>query len=86
MCSSSLKWQTAHSILIAGPKSALYAAAGIPEYWIANLRTGEVEVRTDPVDSEYTTVRAVARGGAISPTAFPDLTLQLSEFMPPTNS
>ena len=69
-----------------GPKSALYAAADIPEYWIANLRTGEVEVRTDPVDGEYTSVRAIPIDGRISPQAFPDLTLQLSEFMPPTNS
>ena len=37
-----------------GPKSEFYAAAGIPEFWIANLRTGEVEARTDPVGTEYT--------------------------------
>ena len=66
-----------------GPKSEFYAAAGIPEFWIANLRTGEVEARTDPVGTEYTTVRTILAGGAITPQAFPDLTLELSEFMPP---
>ena len=69
-----------------GPKSEFYAAAGIPEMWIANLRTGEVEARTDPVGTEYTTIRTVTRDGAISPQAFPDLVLQMSEFMPPANA
>ena len=68
-----------------GPKSEFYAAAGIPEFWIANLRTGEVEARTDPVGAAYTTVRTIPAGGAIAPQAFPDLTLQLREFMPPPN-
>ena len=68
--------------LDSGPKAALYAAAGIPEYWIANLRTGDVQARTNPTGAEYTTVRTVARDGSISPQAFLDLTLQLRAFMP----
>ena len=36
-----------------GPKAAAYAAAGIPEMWIANLRTGEVEIHTQPSGSGY---------------------------------
>ena len=67
-----------------GHKSEFYAAAGIPEFWIANLRTGEVEARTDPVDTAYTTVRTIPADGAITPQAFPDVTLELREFMPPT--
>ena len=66
-----------------GPKSEFYAAAGILEFWIANLRTGEVEVRTDPVGTEYTAIRTVPADGSISPRAFPDLTLELRDFMPP---
>lgn len=31
-----------------GPKAKLYAAAGIPEYWIVNLIDRQVEVYTDP--------------------------------------
>ncbi len=68
-----------------GPKAALYAAAGIPELWVANLRTGGVVVHTDPADGSYATVRTIPAGGAISPQAFPDLVLQLREFMPPAN-
>ena len=65
-----------------GHKLALYAAAGIPEVWIANLRTGEVEACANPVGTEYTSVRTVAADGSISPRAFPEMTLDLREFMP----
>ena len=68
-----------------GPKSEFYAAAGIPEMWIANLRAGEVETRADPVGTEYTAVHVIPADGGISPRAFPDVTLRLSEFMPPAN-
>ena len=69
-----------------GPKSEFYAAAGIPEMWIANLRAGEVETRADPVGTEYTAVHVIPADGGISPRAFPDVTLRLSEFMPPVNA
>ena len=66
-----------------GFKLALYAAAGIPEVWIVNLRTGEVEAGADPVGTEYTSVRTVSADGSISPQAFPDVALELSQFTPP---
>ena len=66
-----------------GPKSQFYAAAGIPEMWIANLRTGEVEARTNPEGTQYTAIRTVPADGSISPQAFPDVVLELREFMPP---
>ena len=69
-----------------GPKSEFYAAAGIPEFWIANLRTGEVEARSNPAGTEYTIVRTVPADSSISPQAFPDVTLPLSEFMPPAST
>lgn len=68
-----------------GTKAALYAAAGIPELWVANLRTGGVVVHTDPAGESYATVRTIPAGGTVNPLAFPDLTLQLSEFMPPVS-
>ena len=73
---SSLRYDT-------GPKLARYAEAGIPEVWIANLRAQEVVAHTDPSGSEYTTVRTFRSGDTISPTAFPDVSLAVDEFMPP---
>ena len=67
-----------------GPKAALYAAAGIPEFWVANLRTGEVVAHSDPEGAQYTTIHTIPTGNAINAQSFPDLTLHLTEFMPPT--
>ena len=73
---SSLRYDT-------GPKLARYAAAGIPEVWIANLRVREVTAYADPSGSTYATVTTYRAGDSISPRAFPDVTLAVDEFMPP---
>ncbi len=66
-----------------GAKLARYAAAGIPEVWIVNLRTREVTAYAAPSGSEYTTVRTYRAGDSLSPQAFPDLALALDDFVPP---
>ena len=66
-----------------GPKLARYAAAGIPEVWIAGLRAREVTAHADPVGSEYTTVRTYRSGESIGPGAFPDVSLAIDDFLPP---
>ena len=66
-----------------GRKAAAYAAAGVSEVWIVDLRTGEVESHTDPSEQGYDTVRTVRNNGTIGPLAFPDVVLELREFMPP---
>ena len=66
-----------------GPKLAMYAAAGIPEVWVANLRAREVMVFTNPASSGYATVRTYRAGDSISPGDFPDISLAVDDFMPP---
>ena len=46
-------------------KGPIYAAAGIPEYWIINLNSRKVEVHTDPDTEEgvYQSVIHHAKGG-----------------------
>ena len=73
---SSLRYDT-------GAKLARYAAAGIPEVWVANLRVREVTAYTDPSGSSYATVTTYHPGDSVSPRAFPDVTLAVDEFMPP---
>ncbi len=65
-----------------GEKLARYAAAGIPEVWIANLRSGELVVSTEPEGAAYTNVRVISLGGQVSPQAFPDVALELTDFIP----
>ena len=60
-------------------KLALYARFGIPEVWIANIRARSIEVYTDPVNGEYTSLQTFRRGQTITPTAFPDVVLPVSD-------
>jgi Uma2 family endonuclease len=43
-------------------KGPLYAEAGIPEYWIVNLREGVVEVFTDPAKGAYRQTTTAKQG------------------------
>ena len=65
-----------------GEKLARYAAAGIPEVWVANLRLGELVVNTKPEGTTYAHVRVIPLDGSVSPQAFPDVVLELADFIP----
>ena len=43
-------------------KAAIYAAAGVSEYWIINLKENQVEVHTQPTGERYGLVSTHARG------------------------
>jgi Uma2 family endonuclease len=61
-------------------KAALYARAGIPEYWIANLAEATVEVHREP-DPEAGTYRMktiVPSGEALVPAAVPGVTIEVA--------
>jgi Uma2 family endonuclease len=65
-------------------KAAIYAAAGIPEYWIVNLRDELVEVMRDP-DPEracYRAVRSAARGERLELVALPGAALDAAALLP----
>ena len=58
-----------------------YAAAGIPEVWIANVPARQVEAFSNPVDGVYQSRRIVPTDGQISPIAFPDVVLTVGDFL-----
>lgn len=60
-------------------KRRLYAAAGIPEYWIVNVQDREIEVHTSPSGTSYASVRRCQPGEILSPQAFPDLRVDVAE-------
>lgn len=66
-----------------GPKLARYAASGIQEVWIVNLRAQDVRSYAEPSGAEYAAVHAYRVDESISPGAFPDVMLAVSDFMPP---
>jgi Uma2 family endonuclease len=52
-------------------KYRIYAEAGIPEYWLVNLQTGELIIYRQPCGREYGS-KMTLKDGNISPLAFPD--------------
>lgn len=53
--------EVAHSsqTLDSGRKAQLYAAAGVPVYWVVDLTARAVELRTDPAPGGYRTLRTL---------------------------
>lgn len=67
-------------------KSSLYASAGIPEYWIVNLRKKHVEVYRDPCPDlrrtfkwGWRTTAVYRKGEEISPAARQDASIAVAD-------
>ena len=60
-------------------KRRLYAAAGIPEYWLVDCAAESVEVYRTPGADGYREVSRVAGVATLSPHAFPDVSVTLAE-------
>ena len=61
-------------------KVPMYAAAGIPEVWIADVQHRRLLVYRRPENGVYLDVTVVEQG-AVSPLAFPDLVIRLEEIL-----
>ncbi len=64
-------------------KIPVYAAAGIPEAWVFNLRGEQALIHRKPRGRRYTEVTTVERGGTLTPLAFPELTIALDDVLGP---
>lgn len=62
-------------------KLPLYAAAGIPEVWIVNVRVGLIERYTEPRDGEYQQAVAAERGQTLTSTSLPTLSVAVSSIL-----
>lgn len=62
------------------PKAKTYAAAGIIEYWVINLRKMELVVMRDPVAGEYRSQFTLTQG-VIYPLSFPDLAIAVANLL-----
>ena len=71
-------------------KGAIYAQAGIPDYWIWNLVDDLLEVYRDPHtpasgDAVYLTKSTYRRGESVAPLEFPDCEVAVGDVLPPAN-
>jgi Uma2 family endonuclease len=66
-------------------KGSVYALAGIPEYWILNLKQARLEVRREPAQREegaygwdYASLNVLAPGQSVSPLFEPRTVFSIS--------
>lgn len=64
-------------------KGPLYAASGVPEYWIVNLVDMLIEVYTDPSDDSYLKQARQYRGDQLHLPSFDDVAINVSDILPP---
>lgn len=62
-------------------KLPLYARAGIPEFWLANLPEERFEIHTQPRDGEYQSVTVVRRGETIASPTIAGLSVNASDVL-----
>jgi Uma2 family endonuclease len=62
-------------------KLPLYATAGIPEVWIANLNEGTIEVYRQPHGDRYEQVTTHRRGAALTPVSLPAFSVRVEEIL-----
>lgn len=64
-------------------KAAIYAAAGVPEYWIVNLDARAFEIYSSPDGARYAEVRTL-RAGEVRPAVLPTIAIAIAEILPKT--
>jgi len=64
-----------------GFKAEEYAAAGVPEYWVVDVRGKTIEVHADVVDGRYTTRVVHASDARCAPRAFADVSVAVREIV-----
>ena len=62
-------------------KLALYARAGIPEFWIVNLEVREVEIYRSPAGDSYASVERKGPGDVVTMEALPGVLIAISEIL-----
>ena len=63
-------------------KSRIYAENGIADYWIVNLQNRTLEVRRQPENGEYASLRVYREADAVAPLHAPTAPVQVSDLLP----
>jgi Uma2 family endonuclease len=62
-------------------KTGIYAAAGVPEYWIVDLDHDEIEVLTAPERDGYARRAILHRGDTLRPAALPGAAIAVADVL-----
>lgn len=62
------------------PKKQAYAGAGIPEYWVIDLKNQQLRIFRNPQGNDYTD-QTILHTGAIAALAFPQIQIQVERLL-----
>jgi Uma2 family endonuclease len=62
-----------------GIKQRIYAASGVPEYWIVDVRTKCIDVYRDPREEGYRSHERITHAGTVVPSCFPDVVVAVRD-------
>ena len=63
-------------------KAAVYAGAGIPEYWILYRATPRLEIFRNPQGGTYREHRVLQQSDSVSPFAAPSTSIRVADLLP----
>jgi Uma2 family endonuclease len=64
-----------------GVKAKLYAAAGVPDYWVIDVNACSIEVHRDPEGDHYRTITRHDRFAKVQPLLLPDIVVCLDDLL-----
>lgn len=67
-------------------KAPLYVEAGVPEYWVVNLVAKELVIFRSPEDGVYRVRETCRAGDRVTPGAWPDVVVEVSDLFPSQES
>jgi Uma2 family endonuclease len=66
-------------------KDKIYARSGIPDYWVLDLKNRQLHIFRNPTPTGYTSHLILTEPNQITPLAFPQIALVLTNILPPTS-
>jgi len=67
-------------------KAKVYAKAGINDYWVLDITNRQLYAFREPTATGYKNEQILSDDATISPIAFPNVTIKVSEMLRPTRS
>jgi Uma2 family endonuclease len=65
-----------------GAKAALYATAGIEDYWVLDVAARRIVVHRKPAGAIYTSIASYTADEPVSPLAAPEASIRLADLLP----
>jgi Uma2 family endonuclease len=64
-------------------KGAVYARAGIPEFWVVDVNGRTLTLFRQPAPADYTDIATLAESDVVSPLAAPNAAIPVADLLPP---